>query len=114
MLAPRKQESHQSDVVPLQYRDYHEVFEQRKGKGLPPPHPWDHAIDLKPGALATLIGKTIRLLQTEQGELVKFLKEHTERGTICPLKSPYSAPFFFIKKKNGKLCPIQDYCSVNL
>ncbi len=102
-----------SDSVPLQYRDYRDVFEQRKGKGLPPSRTWDHAIDLKPRAPATLISKTIRLSQAEQGELSKFLKEHTARGTIQPSKSPYAASFFFIKKKNGKLRPVQDYRPVN-
>src|SRR6266851_5870733 len=102
-----------SDSVPLQYRDYRDVFEQRKGKGLPPSRTWDHAIDLKPGAPVTLISKTVRLSRTEQGELSEFLKEHTARGTIQPSKSPYAASFFFIKKKNGKLRPVQDYRPVN-
>jgi len=34
-------------------------------------------------------------------------------GTIQPSKSPYTTPFFFIKKKNGKLQPVQDYQPVN-
>ena len=46
-------------------------------------------------------------------ELAKFIKEHETRGTICPSKSPYAAAFFFIKKKNGKLRPVQDYRPVN-
>src|SRR6266853_460192 len=58
-----------SDSVPLQYRDYRDVFEQRKGKGLPPSRAWDHAIELKPGAPTTRISKTIRLSQTEQVEV---------------------------------------------
>jgi hypothetical protein len=44
---------------------------------------------------------------------LKFIKEHTAPGTICPSKSPYAAFFFFIKKKNGKLRLVQDYCPVN-
>jgi len=36
-------------------------------------------------------------------------KEHTAKGYIRPSKSPYAAPFFFIKKKDGKLRPVQDY-----
>jgi len=39
----------------------------------------------------------------EQGELDKFLKEHLKSGQIQPSKSPYMAPFFFIKKKDGSL-----------
>jgi len=48
------------------------------------------------------------LSQAKQQELLKFIKEHTARGTIRPSKSPYAASFF-IKKKNGKLRPVQDY-----
>ncbi len=113
IVAKRIKTPRRSDGVPLQYRDYRNVFEQQKGKGLPPSRTWDHAIELKPGALATLISKTIRLSQAEQGELSKFLKEHTARGTIQPSKSPYATSFFFIKKKNGKLRPVQDYRPVN-
>jgi len=54
------------------------------------------------------------LSQLEQEELKKFLKEHLARGTIQPSKSPYTATFFFIKKKNGKLRPVQDYRPVNM
>jgi len=89
------------------------MFEQRQEGKLPPSRPWDHAIELKPGAPPTLISKTICLSQTEQQELLKFIKEDTARGTICPSKSPYATSFFFIKKKNGKLRPVQDYQPVN-
>jgi len=71
-----------SDNVPPQYCDYREVFEQRKNRGIPPPRPWDHAIELKEGAPATLVSKTIRLSLAEQEELRHFLKDHLERGTI--------------------------------
>jgi Reverse transcriptase (RNA-dependent DNA polymerase) len=36
-----------------------------------------------------------------------------KKGYIRPSKSPYAAPFFFIKKKDGKLRPVQDYRRVN-
>ena len=115
IVTPRKAEqTWQSDNVPLQYQDYCDVFKQCKGGGgLPLSCPWDHTIDLKPGAPVTLMGKTIWLSQSEQGELSKFLKEHTAWGTIWLLKSPYATPFFFIKKKNGKLWPVQDCWPIN-
>ncbi len=94
------------DNIPLQYCDYWDVFEQRKGRGLPPSCTWDYAIKLKLGAPTTLISKTIQLSQTEQQELSQFLKEHTAWGMIRLLKSPYTTLFFFIKKKNGKLQPV--------
>jgi len=49
----------------------------------------------------------------EQEELLKFIKEHVSKGYIRPSKSPYAAPFFFIKKKDGKLRPVQDYRRLN-
>jgi len=47
------------------------------------------------------------------GKLQQFIKEHLEQGTIRLSKSPYAATFFFIKKKNSKLQPVQDYHPVN-
>ena len=51
--------------------------------------------------------------QAELQELDKFVSKHLKRGTIQPSKSPYAASFFFIKKKNGKLRPVQDYHPIN-
>ena len=45
--------------------------------------------------------------------MLKFIQEQQAKGYICPLKSPYVAPFFFIKKKDGKLQPVQDYQQLN-
>jgi hypothetical protein len=43
----------------------------------------------------------------------KFIEEHLHRGTICESWSPYMANFFFIKKKDEKLHPVQDYQPIN-
>ena len=45
--------------------------------------------------------------------LKKFIKEQLKKGYIQKSKSPYASAFFFIKKKDGKLCPIQDYRKLN-
>jgi len=60
-----------------------------------------------------LPGKIYSLTAQEQDELKKFVIEHTQKGYIRPSKSPYAAPFFFIKKKDGKLRPMQDYRRLN-
>jgi len=75
----------------------------------PESHIWDHAIELKPGAPTALLGKIYSLMVVKQEELQKFVKEHMAKGYIRPLKSPYAVPFFFIKKKDGKLRLVQDY-----
>jgi hypothetical protein len=99
--------------MPGHYRQYSRVFSEDISHEFPPSHIWDHAIELKPNAPAALPGKLIPLSQAEQEELHRFIVEHTKRGTIRPSKSPYKAQFFFIKKKDGKLQPVQDYQPVN-
>jgi hypothetical protein len=49
----------------------------------------------------------------EQVELDAFIKEHMETRCIRPSKSPWASPFFFVKKKDGKLQPVQDYRKLN-
>jgi hypothetical protein len=49
----------------------------------------------------------------EQNELDRFLKEHLRKGYIIPSKSPIASPVFFIKKKDGRLCLVQDYRKLN-
>jgi hypothetical protein len=77
--------------IPPQYCMYSRVFLEEVSHEFPPSRPWDHAIELKPGAPAALPRKLIPLSQMEQQELHTFIKEHTTRGTIRPSKSPYKA-----------------------
>ena len=39
--------------------------------------------------------------------------ENLKTGCTRPLKSPQASPFFFVKKKDGKLCLVQDYRYLN-
>jgi len=89
--------------IPEQYRQYSRVFSEEASHEFPLSHIWDHAIELKPGAPASLPGKLIPLSQPELAELCKFIKEHLIRGIIRLSKSLYTASFFFIKKKDSKL-----------
>lgn len=74
---------------------------------------WDHAIELLPGAPSTLPGHLLPLTQDEIAEASKFIQEHLAQNTIQPSWSPYAANFFFVKKKDRKLCPVQDYWPLN-
>src|SRR5712671_2769612 len=99
--------------IPLEYRRHARVFSESAAQRFPGPRIWDHAIELKPDAPATIPRKIYSLTVAEQDELLKFVKEHVAKGYIRPSKSPYAAPFFFIKKKDGKLRPVQDYRRLN-
>ena len=108
-----KGEQRIEDNVPEHYlRDYRSVFEKDQFDKLPARKKWDHAIELKPGA-EPVKGRNIPLNPTEQRELDAFIKEHLETGRIRPSKSPWALPFFFVKKKDGKLRPVQDYRKLN-
>ena len=102
-----------ADPLPPHYRHHTHVFSEKESQRFPGPQIWDHAIELKKDAPATLPGKIYALTQKEQGALEEFIHEHQKKGYIRPSKSPYASPFFFIKKKDGKLCPVQDYRRVN-
>ncbi len=54
-------------------------------------------------------GCLLPLNQKEIQEVHNFIQEHLKRGTICESWSPYAANFFFVKKKDRKLWPVQDY-----
>jgi transposase InsO family protein len=100
-------------IIPAAYWRHHKVFSEEASHQFPEPRIWDHAIELKPNAPSTLPSKIYPLTQLEQEELKKFVTEHLQKGYIWPSKSLYATPFFFIKKKDGKLQPVQDYWRIN-
>jgi hypothetical protein len=99
--------------LPKEYQRHTKVFSELEAQRFPGKREWDHTIDLKDGAPATLPGKIYALTQTEREALTTFIKEQSKKSYIKPSKSPYAAPFFFIKKKDGKLRPVQDYRRLN-
>ena len=110
------QEAHQYQQevkVPEEYERHSRVFSEEESHRFPPARPWDHAIDLKEGAPEAINCKIIPMTMEEDEVLKKFIKEQLERGYVRKSKSPYASAFFFIKKKDGKLCPIQDYQKLN-
>jgi hypothetical protein len=106
--------THQATVkIPEEYKEFSSVFDNEASQRVPPSREWDHAIDLKPGAPDALDCKVYPMTREEDGELEKFLDEMVANGYIRPSKSLYASPFFFVKKKDGKLRPVQDYRRLN-
>ena len=68
--------------IPPQYAQFTKVFSEEESHKFPPVRVWDHAIELKQGAPATIPGKIYSLSQTEQEETQEFIKGHLKRGTI--------------------------------
>lgn len=100
------------DQVPRDIKDYEDVFAKTSFDTLPSHREWDHAIELT-GDPKSPHRKLYPLSPSEQTKLDKFLDENVTSGRIRPSKSPLAAPFFFIKKKDGSLRPVQDYRYLN-
>ena len=100
------------EVAPEYVHEYKDVFAKESIDVLPPRRPWDHAIELLPSD-HEVDCKVYPLNLGEQKELDEFLAENLKSGRIRPSKSPFASAFFFIKKKDGHLWPIQDYWKLN-
>src|SRR5260221_13976670 len=99
-------------MVLAQYHNFRDVFSKEAFDKPQPWKAWDHAIDLSPGTELPH-SQTFPLSPAEQKELDNFLQENLVNGHIHPSKSPMGAPVFFIKKKDGLLCLMQDYRKLN-
>jgi hypothetical protein len=100
------------DIVLTSLYAYADVFSETAFDSLAEHHKWDHAIELEyepsPG-----FHKVYPMTLTEQTEMDAFLEEALATGCIRQSKSPLGAPVFFIKKKDGKLCFVQNYRAPN-
>src|SRR3954470_14037995 len=105
----KKEKKMTEEIILVHYHDFiKDVFSKESFDKLPLRKPWDHMIKLVPGA-QLIDCKIYPLSSEEQKQLDEFLKENLESGMIRPSKSPMASPFFFVKKKDGKLRPVQDY-----
>ena len=99
--------------IPPEYQRHAKVFSETAAQRFPPSRPWDHAIELKEGAPKAIDCKIYPITAGEDEKLREFIEEQRAKGYIRPSKSPYASPFFFVKKKDGKLRPVQDYRKLN-
>ena len=90
--------------LPLEYTDYVQVFSKKATDHVPPSQPYDHEINLNE-SFTPKIGKIYPLSPDEKKATEDFLEENLAAGKIRPSNSLQASPFFFVKKKDGKLCP---------
>src|SRR5215469_6394837 len=92
--------------------EFPNVFSKDDFDQLPDRRPWDHSIELTPGS-KPVDCKVYPLNPAEQRALDDFLEENLRSGRIRPSHSPMASPFFFVKKKDGSVRPVQDYRKLN-
>jgi hypothetical protein len=99
---PKKPDLTSEQLVPLEYHEYLDIFNEDKANRFSDTRPWDHKIEIK-SRFEPKSFKTYNLTLEEQIKLDKFLKENLDKEYIKPSQSPMASPFFFVKKKDGKL-----------
>jgi hypothetical protein len=100
------------EIVPPQYHKY-KIWSEEASERFPDRQHWDHAINLKEDAPATINCRVYPLSPMEKEEQRKFIDSNLRLQRIRRSKSPYASGFFFIKKKDGRYRPVQDYCNLN-
>jgi len=112
-LAIKAQQYTKKVEVPHEYQDFAKVFSEEESKRYPPKRAWDHAIEFKVDAPDAIDCKVYPMNRIEDDAVQKFLTDELEKGYIRESKSPYTSSFFFVRKKDGKLRPVQDYRKIN-
>lgn len=92
--------------------EYQDIFREELPEELPPSRGMDFEINLRPGETPP-VRPVIRLSPKELKELKVQLQKYLDRGLLRPSSSPFGAPVFFIKKKNGDLRMVCDYRALN-
>ena len=92
--------------------EFSDVIPRSLPSRLPPLRKINHDIDLEEGSVPPS-RPFYRLSRPELDELQKQISILLERGFIEPSKSPYGAPVFFVKKKDGSLRLVCDWRQLN-
>ncbi len=108
-LAIKAQLYTQKVEVPREYQQFAKIFSEEESKHYPLKRAWDHAIEFKKDAPEAVDCKVYLMNWVEDEAVQKFLNDELEKGYIRESKSPYASSFFFVKKKDGKMRPVQDY-----
>ncbi|SGZ31527.1 BQ5605_C045g12195 [Microbotryum silenes-dioicae] len=99
-------------LVPPQYHDYLDVFDEKEADKLPPRHPYDHSIPLDP-SIKVPAGRLYPLNESELKNLADYIDDHLKKGFIEQSQSPIGAPILFVKKKDGSMHLCVDYLALN-
>src|SRR6266571_3287704 len=112
-LAIKAQQYTKKVEVPTEYQQFAKIFSEQESKRFPPKRAWDHAIEFKKDAPDAIDCKVYPMNRIEDEAVRKFLHDELEKGYIRESKSPYVSSFFFVRKKDGKMRPVQDYRKIN-
>ena len=102
----------QKDQLKVVLSELQDRFPKKLPRKLPPLREINHAIDLEPGS-SPPSRPAYRLSKPELMEFQRQLDELLAQGYVQPSKSPFGAPVFFIKKKDGSFRLVCDWRQLN-
>uniref|UniRef100_A0A803TM55 CCHC-type domain-containing protein n=1 Tax=Anolis carolinensis TaxID=28377 RepID=A0A803TM55_ANOCA len=100
------------ELLPPEYRDFVDVFNQKEASKLPPKRNIEVEIEITPGANLPK-PKVYPMSVQEKEELRKYIDKNLARGFIKPSSSPLGAPVLFRRKKDNSLRLCIDYRNLN-
>ena len=102
------------DTIPKEYQRHAKVFLEEKARRFPPERSEDMTITLTPNAPKELNCKVYPLSRDERELLKCWILEEEDLGRIYAGPSPYTAPVYFISKKDSnEKRIIMDYRKLN-
>jgi len=99
--------------LPDYIQPFTHLFNKKKFEKLPKRHEWDHEINLTEEAPKELNAKVYAMTLKEEKALNQWLDEQLKASLIVESKSRYTAPCFYIPKKDSPLWLVQDYRKLN-
>ena len=105
-------EGERKEQVKDLFENFKDCFPDHLPARLPPLRAVNYEIDLDPGSSPPSC-PAYRMSKPEIEELERQLGELLKNEFIQPSKSPYGAPVFFIKKKDGSLPLVCDWRQLN-
>jgi len=102
-----------SENLPKYIRPYTHLFNKKKFKKLPERREWNHEINLTDKVPKELNAKAYAMTLKEEEALNQWLDEQLKAGLIVESKLRYTAPYFYIPKKDSSLRLVQDYRKLN-
>jgi hypothetical protein len=98
--------------LPVELKDYCDVFSPKEAEKLPPHRPYDHDIRLKDGQTPPW-GPLYPMSRVQLETLKEWLEENLRKGFIRRSSSPASSPVLFVSKPDGSLRLCMDYRGLN-
>ena len=109
----KKPDKMNPEDLPEYIRLFTHLFNKKKFEKLPEKHEWDHEINLTDEVSKELNAKAYAMTLKEEEALNQWLDKQLKIGLIVESKSRYAALCFYIPKKDGSLCLVQDYRKLN-